>query len=114
MVLTLYPTNLELPILNTILGIPNGYTLSAGTSLAVPKVTGAVGVLIAHQQAIGKGRLNLRMINKLLKGSAIDLGVKGSDPTFGYGLVDVNKALDLLDSHKLDDENQRHGKDQEK
>ncbi|MNL10818.1 Serotype-specific antigen 1 precursor [compost metagenome] len=74
--------------------------MSAGTSLAVPKVSATIGVLISHQKKIGGRTLTPSMIGRILKKSATDLGKKGTDSIYGYGLVNLNKALELLEKDK--------------
>lgn len=96
MTLTTYPTNLPQPPLSKALNLPEGYVLMVGTSVAAPKVSGAVGVLIAEQQKRGQKSLNVAQIKNILKKSSTDLGAPGKDPQYGYGLINVNKALELI------------------
>ncbi|MDZ4588735.1 S8 family serine peptidase [Bacillus cereus] len=96
MTLTTYPTNLPQPPISKALNLPEGYVLMAGTSVAAPKVSGAVGVLIAEQQKSGRKPLTLAKLEKILKNSSTDLGAYGKDPKYGYGLINVNKALEFI------------------
>lgn len=96
MTLTTYPTNLPQPPISKALNLPEGYVLMSGTSVAAPKVSGAVGVLIAEQQKKGRKSLKLAQLKNILKKSSTDLGAPGKDPQYGYGLINVNKALELI------------------
>ncbi len=60
----------------------------AGTSASAPHVTGLVAQLIAKY---GKGRPS--QIKQLLINGVDDLGAPGRDPFYGYGRVNVLKAL---------------------
>jgi len=60
----------------------------AGTSAAAPHVTGLVAQLIAKY---GKGRPS--QIKQLLINGVDDLGAPGKDPFYGYGRINVLKAL---------------------
>ncbi|MGR5978801.1 S8 family serine peptidase [Bacillus cereus] len=96
MTLTTYPTNLPQPPISKALNLPEGYVLMSGTSVAAPKVSGVVGVLIAEQQKKGHKSLKLAQLKNIFKKSSTDLGVPGKDPEYGYGLINVNKALELI------------------
>jgi len=60
----------------------------AGTSASAPHVTGVVAQLIAKY---GKGKPS--QIKQLLINGVDDLGAPGKDPFYGYGRVNVMKAL---------------------
>ncbi|WDS36672.1 autotransporter serine protease [Pseudoxanthomonas sp.] len=59
-----------------------------GTSLAAPQVSGAAAVV---WQAFPYFSNDL--VRQTLLGTATDLGTPGVDATFGYGLLDVGKAI---------------------
>jgi len=59
-----------------------------GTSASAPHVTGVVAQLIAKY---GKGRPS--QIKQLLINGVDDLGAPGKDAFYGYGRVNVLKAL---------------------
>lgn len=96
LVLTTYPTNLPKPYISEVLGLPDGYTLNLGTSLAAPKISGAVGVLLAESKDKEVNNFSLHKVEKILRKSSVDLGTKGKDAQFGYGRLDLNKALELV------------------
>ncbi|MBX3147856.1 MAG: S8 family serine peptidase [Gemmatimonadales bacterium] len=62
----------------------------SGTSMAAPHVAGAAVLLKARYP----GWTNTAIRNRLT-GTATDLGTSGHDNTFGYGLVNVEKALKM-------------------
>lgn len=69
----------------------NYYAYDAGTSMAAPHVSGALAVLR------GLGLDPAAAIDRLLS-TAKDIGTAGKDPTFGYGRLDVAKAVSGLGS----------------
>jgi serine protease len=64
-----------------------GYVGEAGTSQATPHVSGVAAMLI--QQGI----TSPAAVEDALEKSAVDLGAKGRDNSFGFGLIDARKAL---------------------
>ena len=66
----------------------NGYDTLSGTSMAAPYVTGVAGLLVAQQPT-----LTNHQVRQLLFQSATDLGEKGLDRHYGYGLVNAEGAL---------------------
>jgi len=66
-----------------------GYGQKSGTSMAAPHVAGAAAVLV------GRGG-TASSVRQALTTSALDLGVAGLDPWYGYGLIDVAAALSIL------------------
>jgi len=64
-----------------------GYIPYSGTSMATPHVTGVAAILM--QQGI----TDPAAIEDALEKTAIDLGVKGRDDQFGFGLIDARNAM---------------------
>jgi len=72
------------------LGLQNNIVQDSGTSFSAPHVTGFLALL--KQQYPNYSNEQLR---KILRNYTIDLGSKGKDPYFGYGLVNyVQKTPD--------------------
>ncbi|MGH9274030.1 MAG: S8 family serine peptidase [Acidimicrobiales bacterium] len=67
-------------------GQHNQYACLAGTSMAAPHVSGALAVLL------GTGLSPQAAIDRLLS-TATDLGPAGRDSTFGYGRIDLARAV---------------------
>jgi subtilisin family serine protease len=77
-------------VLSTYLGDgPGGYACLAGTSMAAPHVTG--GLALLRSTGLGPEA----SIDRLL-GTAVDLGSPGRDNTYGWGRIDLARALDRL------------------
>ncbi|TXD41879.1 autotransporter domain-containing protein [Xanthomonas campestris] len=64
------------------------YFYGSGTSFAAPLVSGAAALV---WQAFPY--FNNDLVRQTLLGTATDLGSAGVDPTFGYGLLNVGKAV---------------------
>ncbi|MBQ3445278.1 S8 family serine peptidase [Candidatus Saccharibacteria bacterium] len=58
--------------------------LKSGTSMATPHVTAAVGLIKSYNNALG-----LDAVRELLSRHVIDLGAKGRDDEYGYGMVSL-------------------------
>lgn len=64
------------------------YASWSGTSMATPFVTGAYLLKLSHGVESSPAQ-----IYKTLMQSAIDIGPKGKDPQFGYGLLNIPRLL---------------------
>lgn len=64
------------------------YAKFSGTSMAGPFATGTFGVLKQRYPYLANGE-----INEILKTTATDLGEAGVDEVFGWGLINLDKAL---------------------
>ena len=64
------------------------YGYDHGTSMATPFVSGIAALMFTVNP-----NLTAAQVKKLLCSSAVDLGAKGWDLDFGYGLVDANAAV---------------------
>ena len=65
-----------------------GYRNMSGTSMACPHVAGAAALLRELHPMWEPGQIRARLVS-----TAADLGVPGSDPGFGAGLLDVAAAV---------------------
>ncbi|MCS7110923.1 MAG: S8 family peptidase [Ignisphaera sp.] len=70
----------------------NGYVYASGTSMACPHVSGVVAVIQALRAAANKPKLTPQQVSRTLTETAKDLGIKGHDETYGYGLLDAYGA----------------------
>lgn len=64
------------------------YDKSDGTSMAGPFATGAFAVLKERYRYLANGE-----VNEILKTTSTDLGEAGVDEVFGWGRIDLEKAL---------------------
>jgi len=70
---------------------PNSYTKVTGTSFAAAHVSGGMALLLSAFRD-----LTISEIESILKASAKDLLKKGPNNDYGYGLVDLMKAYQLI------------------
>lgn len=69
----------------------NQYVFMSGTSMAAPHVTGLVALIRSRWP-----QLTNEEVMNLIRQTAEDLGERGYDPYYGYGLINVYQALDHL------------------
>jgi hypothetical protein len=85
---------LAAPGVNVLEPAPGGaYGFTTGTSVATAHVSGVAALIIERDPAIDVAKLE-----EVLFSTARDLGPKGRDNQFGYGLVDPLRALNALDA----------------
>ncbi|WP_438351653.1 S8 family peptidase [Paenibacillus sp. FA6] len=68
--------------------LDNQYAALSGTSMASPHVAALAGLIRSRNP-----NLNNEEVMDLMRESVVDLGDKGRDKYFGYGQVDIYKAL---------------------
>lgn len=100
----IYPQN---QILSTA-GPEQKYAWKQGTSMATPHVSGLVALLYSE------GINNPEQIKTLLKKTADDLGVTGTDKKYGAGLININRALNIDKSNLPDIETDNSNRSSEK
>ncbi len=66
----------------------SGYESKKGTSMAAPHVSGAVALMLGKSPGINQGD-----VMRILEKTALDLGDIGKDTSYGFGLIDMAKAL---------------------
>ena len=67
------------------------YQLSTGTSIATAHVSGVVALMLERDPTLTPAQ-----VRQILEATAVDLGNKGRDSQFGWGLVDPRKALQAV------------------
>ena len=70
---------------------PDSYITVSGTSFAAPHVAGAIALLMNAFPAVSASDIELA-----LDQSSLDMGVPGSDNDYGFGVMDVLHAYNLL------------------
>ena len=80
---------------STVVG--GGYAFYSGTSMATPHVSGAAALLWSNNPGC-----TVQGIRRAMALSAVDLGAAGRDDSYGYGLVQVRSAHDLIANEGCD------------
>ena len=84
-----------------------GYALLSGTSMAAPHVTGALGLLFERFPYLDSAQ-----VRDVLLTTTTDLGAPGIDDIYGWGLLNLAKAIEGYGSLRVDTNvvmNQRAG-----
>jgi subtilisin family serine protease len=71
-----------------------GYIAYSGTSMSSPYVTGGAAVIFAKNNNKYK-RVN-DAVRNILDENSDDIGIAGRDPSFGFGIIDIPKALKFI------------------
>jgi subtilisin len=75
--------------------VQGGYGLLSGTSMAVPHVTGLAALIFStnYPDVNGDGKRDNKDVREIIRNTAFDAGIPGKDDVYGYGIVDVSRAL---------------------
>lgn len=92
-ILTTSSNYIEISEIEKGLGIPTGYTLSLGTSLASPQVSATAALIISKYQEIHHQKPNSKQVIQYLKDGTVDLGNGGKDFQFGSGKINAYNSL---------------------
>jgi len=75
------------------------YEWAAGTSMASPQVAGGMAIITQrYEQLYNDSIPHSDLLKAILLAGALDVGNPGPDYTFGFGAMDVNRSLIILDS----------------
>lgn len=69
----------------------NSYVMMSGTSMAAPHVAGLAGIIRSINPELTNGE-----VANIIRGSANDIGPTGFDPYYGFGEINVVRALQML------------------
>ncbi len=88
----------------------DGYTVMCGTSMAAPSVTGSVALMLQEYRLVynTSGNFWPSSAKALLIQTATDLGNPGPDYQNGFGLVNIQAAVDLINRKGLVQTNIAH------
>ncbi len=77
----------------------DNYLTAGGTSMACPQVS-AAGLLLQqrYKQLRSNALAPSSLIKALLMNGAMDIGNTGPDFSFGFGMMDLNRSLAMMDS----------------
>jgi|GEM_PF-3312056 len=73
-----------------------GYKSVDGTSFAAPIIASIVVILQGFAKSLHGRYLTINEVYEILKQASIDLGKPGWDPYYGWGLVNVTKAIEII------------------
>lgn len=71
-----------------------GYFFYAGTSMAAPQVSGVAALALSVNPRLSRDDLRIALLS-----TATDLGRRGWDPIYGYGLVNALAAVQYAKTH---------------
>ena len=91
MIVTTKPMQQDPNFIDLAVGMPQGYTLSFGTSLSAPQVSAALALLMSRETV---GKPNPQKYVSELYRSATDLGEPGRDVQFGHGELNIERMLE--------------------
>ncbi|HHJ16013.1 MAG TPA: hypothetical protein ENJ80_04880 [Gammaproteobacteria bacterium] len=80
----------------------NGYGTMSGTSMATAVASGSLALLIERYQWFNSSPPSPALMKALVANTAIDLGNRGPDYAFGWGLLDTWAALNIIDANGID------------
>ena len=82
--------------------ISNGYYSSSGTSMSSPNVCGSAALLVELYKNLHLGNaMRASSLKALLIHTADDLGNPGPDYSYGWGLINVEAAAEIIKSESI-------------
>lgn len=80
----------------------DNYLQASGTSMACPQVAGGLALITQRYKQLYSNHLpKSDLLKALVLNSATDIGNKGPDFVFGFGLLNIKRALIGLDSNRF-------------
>ncbi|MGK9184817.1 S8 family serine peptidase [Priestia filamentosa] len=96
MIITTFPINKMNTSLDQSLGIPQGYTLTEGTSYSVPQVSATAALIISEYIERTGNQPSVKRVLKYLEEGSADIGEPGRDNYFGEGKVNAYNSLRMM------------------
>jgi subtilisin family serine protease len=78
------------------------YAVMSGTSMAAPFLAGVLALLISEYRKKGQS-YTVEELRNVLAAASMDMGAHGKDNKFGYGIINIERALREIDGHGLSD-----------
>jgi len=76
----------------------NGYGYNSGTSMSAPAVVGGLGLLYQRYVQLHGTKPENALMKPLLCNTATDMGPAGPDYGYGFGFMNLNRAIKALDA----------------
>lgn len=78
----------------------NTYGWAGGTSMASPQVASGLAILTQRFKQLHNGtQPRADLLKTILLNAATDLGVTGPDFSFGFGMMDVGRSLEIMNNN---------------
>lgn len=91
----------------------NTYGWAGGTSMAAPQAASGLAVLTQHYKRLhGDTQPRADLLKTIMLAAAMDLGNAGPDYSYGFGMMDINRSLRLLDNNQYHTGNINNGDSQ--
>lgn len=75
---------------------PNGQAENFGTSFSTPAASGMGALLLQHYRKVTNSEPSAAMLKALLCNTASDLGLPGPDAQYGFGLINIENAVNIV------------------
>lgn len=75
---------------------PNGEAINFGTSFSTPAASGMAALLLQHYRSVTNTEPSAAMLKALLCNTASDLGQPGPDAQYGFGLINIENAANIV------------------
>ena len=86
------------------------YYTNNGTSMSAPAVTGGAALLIQRYRQLNNGANPINaLVKNLICNGATDKGNEGPDYTFGFGWMNLDRSLDMLENNRFASGSVIHG-----